>query len=248
MIILGAVLSHFQPTKSASGCSRFSSVKDALVLSDITRSMSINRIQTCNCQNFWVNFTVPSNIPSFHMMVGAAVPVVKRFEYIIPEIEIYGENAKKQSNTCARGCQETETGFLVPSLDIDKVSDCNFLVDSLSLSVKDRLYVTTRENTRNFGPRFEWSNTWCFFAEDFGGSDIWLRQEETFYLPPGNYSLRMRGVDANNRHSKTSAKLILILGDEGQSEEFSGESLDVGECSAPLSDFYEMECNTEISL
>jgi hypothetical protein len=176
------------------------------------------------------------------MMVGAAVPVIERFEFITAEIELYGENAPDQSGTCARGCTRTDTGFLIPSLDIQTMSSCDFLVDSLSLSVKDKLYVTTDRNTRNFSTRFEWDRTWCFFAEEFGGNDMWIRQEETFWLPPGDYSLRIRGVNAQDLDSRTSAKLVLILGDEGQSEDFSGTPVDVGECSAPSADFYENEC------
>eukprot|EP00326_Haptolina_ericina_P032266 CAMPEP_0181243262 /NCGR_PEP_ID=MMETSP1096-20121128/42170_1 /TAXON_ID=156174 ORGANISM="Chrysochromulina ericina, Strain CCMP281" /NCGR_SAMPLE_ID=MMETSP1096 /ASSEMBLY_ACC=CAM_ASM_000453 /LENGTH=316 /DNA_ID=CAMNT_0023339607 /DNA_START=30 /DNA_END=980 /DNA_ORIENTATION=- len=39
-----------------------------------------------------------------------------------------------------------------------------------------------------------------------------------------------------------TAKFGVVLGDKGQSEEFSGPTLDVGECALPAPDYYENEC------
>jgi len=93
----------------------------------------------------------------------------------------------------------------------------------------------------------DWGEPRCFFHEEWGGADMWIVQDELVPLmdtTPNSqhYIVFWAPSDQLLGPPLHTAKWGAVFGDVGQSEEFSGTTIDAGECALPATDFYENEC------
>lgn len=238
---------HFQVANSGHAGPLFATRDSALVVGDIDRSQSTNRIATCAYPYFWATFNAPR--PRYPLMVGGTVPVIERFSDTRVAVAIIGPGLPVTD--IARLPQEVRRqipsgmGAVAVPAHPDQ-SSCHFLEDPLSLAVKDTLYVRTNgQEDVEFATYFDWPASRCFYHEEYGGSDMWVVQDKNVDLVAAgtHYLVFWSPTDMNLGPPTTTAKFTPVFGDVGQSERFDGTAYDVGECSQPPQDFFENDCH-----
>jgi len=130
---------------------------------------------------------------------------------------------------------------------VDDLSNCDFGEDPLTVSVTGSLYVESGGGDDiSYATYYDWGGeTHCFFHEEFGGSDMWIVQDKLIGLAgEGDHFIAFWSPDDHILGEPTQpAKFGAVFGDEGQSEDFNGETIRAGECSLPAQDFYEQDCH-----
>jgi len=130
---------------------------------------------------------------------------------------------------------------------VEDLSNCDFGEDPLTIEVTGSLYIKSSGGEDvNYATYHDWGGeTRCFFHEEFGGSDMWVVQDKLIDLA-GNgdhYIVFWSPGDSSLGASLTPTKFGAVFGDEGQSEDFSGDVIQAGECSLPAQDFNEQDCH-----
>lgn len=130
---------------------------------------------------------------------------------------------------------------------VEDQSNCNFGEDPLTLAVSDSMYVeSSGGDDIEFATYYDWGGeTHCFYHEEFSGSDMWVVQDKLIKLAgEGDHYIVFWSPDDNKLGEPLKpAKFGAVFGDEGQSEDFNGDTVLAGECSLPAQDFYEQDCH-----
>jgi len=129
---------------------------------------------------------------------------------------------------------------------VEDQSNCDFVEDPLSLIVADKLYVVSSGgDDAKYATYHDWNETHCFYHEEFAGNDMWMVQDKLINLAgEGKHFLAFWSPGDNVIGKPTTpSKFGPVFGDEGQSEDFSGDMIEAGECSLPAQDFFEQDCH-----
>lgn len=183
-------------------------------------------------------------------MVGGTVPVIERFQDIRVAVAVIGPGLP----TAGIAQLPAEVQAQVPAgMGVHVVpgepdqSTCHFTDDPLSTGqlTGEAPYGAHTNAHAPFAANFTWGPR-CHYHEDWAGSDMWVVQDELVALNQTgeHYLVYWAPGDQVLGAPTTTAKFGIVFGDVGQSEEFSGVPVDVGECAQPSEDFYEMACHS----
>lgn len=265
LLALPLTSAHFPLVDNAHGGPVFYSRTTALNITDITRSQFTDRVQTCDYPYLWLKFSRPANFTP--LMVGGTVPVVERFKDIGVAVAVIAPGLPGSSATQSEVndvCGYSPVGrecvsmAMLPSTVKDQIPDgygavgvpaadsstCDFGEDPQTLTT-DAYFTSSGGDDVRFATYVNWTETHCFFHEEFGGSDMWIVQDKLIDLKGEgtHYIVYWAPGDGKIGEPTTPAKFGAVCGDKGQSEDGFTGGLQAGECSLPAQDFYEMDCH-----
>lgn len=250
-LIASSTPAHFPLVNAASGGPTFYSLATAVEVGDIDRSQATNRVAFCNYPYFWFKFDAPSGFET--LMVGSTVPVIERFFDTRVAVVVIGPGLSTDFTGIPQAIVDQIPAGMgataVPA--VDDVSKCDWMEDPLSTGALTgtQPYISSRGGDEAPFTAYEhWAGDRCFYHEEWGGSDMWIVQDKLVDLASTgtHYMVYWSPGDKHLGEPTMSAKFGVVFGDVGQSEEFSGEATDAGECSLPAEDFYENACRMEV--